>query len=351
MDTYIFEQMNQYDLGELEKGFSSLFPQYRIDMEKLFSLILQGKIGEAGETVMESVITGLRGEVSGMKGVLVGILVIGIISALFSGFSDIFSGGQVSQTGFYVLYLFLMALLTKAFLYISEIASGTIQNVILLIKLFIPTWFLSVGASSGETTAVVYYQLMLLAAYLIESFLITAVLPFVYSYVLLSLLNGIWAEERLSLLLDFIKKGIEFVLKLTVSIITGLSLVQALIVPALDELKLSFLRKAISGIPGIGATAEGVTKLVIGSAVLIKNSLGVLLLLLLLLSCGVPLLKILAVAGLVKLGAAVTGIVSDKRISGCADRVGEGCFLLLRCVFTAAALFIIVVAIVAYAVR
>ena len=44
----------------------------------------------------------------------------------------------------------------------------------------------------------------------------------------------------------------------------------------------------------------------------------------------------------------VTGIVSDKRISGCVDRVGEGCFLLLRCVLTAMALFLIVIAVVAY---
>ena len=51
-----------------------------------------------------------------------------------------------------------------------------------------------------------------------------------------------------------------------------------------------------------------------------------------------------------KLGAAITGIVSDKRISGCVDRVGEGCFLLLRCVLTAVALFLIVIAVVAYAV-
>ncbi|MGN0376522.1 MAG: stage III sporulation protein AE [Suilimivivens sp.] len=351
MDTYIFEQMNQYDLDEIEKGFLNLFPDYSIDIEELFLLIMDGKIGNAAGLFFSSVMEGMRGEISGIRTVLISILVIGIVSALFSNFSDIFAGGQVSQTGFYFLYLFLMAVLTRVFVYISEIATETIENVVLLIKLFIPTWFLSVGAASGGATAAFYYQMMLLAAYFIESFLISAVIPFVYSYVILALLNGIWTEERLSLLLDFLKKGVEFILKLIMSIIAGLSLVQAVIVPVVDELRISAFRKALLAIPGIGTAAEGVTELVIGSAVLIKNSMGVLLLVLLLLSCLVPLLKILTVAGLVKLGAAVTGIISDKRISGCADRVGEGCFLMLRCVFTAAALFVIVVAIVAYAVR
>lgn len=351
MDSYILGQMDQYDFDAIEQGFINLFPEYNIDLEELFFQIMQGKIGNAIGLFFDGLISGMKGEMSSMRVVFLSILVIGIVSALFSNFSDVFTGGQVSQTGFYFLYLFLMAVLTKAFVYISNIASGTIENVVLLIRLFIPTWCLSVGAAKGGTTAAFYYQMMLLAAYLIESFLISAVIPFVYSYVILALLSGIWAEERLTLLLDFLKKGVEFVLKIIMSIITGLSLVQAVIVPVVDELKISVFRKAISAIPGVGSAAEGVTELVIGSAVLIKNSLGVLLLVLLLLACAVPLLKILAVAGLVKLGAAVAGIISDKRISDCADRVGEGCFLMLRCVFTAAALFVIIVAVVAYAVR
>ncbi len=351
MDSYILEQMGNYDLQTIEEGFSGLFPGYNIDMEKLFLLIMQGKAGSAVKMFLEGILEGMKGEIGGMKSVLITILVIGIVSALFSSFSDIFSGQQVSQVGFYFLYLFLIAVLTKAFVYTSKIAVGTIENVVLFVKLFVPTWFLAVGTAQGGATAAAYYQLMLLAAYLIESFLLSAVIPFIYSYVILALLNGIWAEERLALLLDLIKKGIEMILKITMGAITGLSLVQTVIAPVVDKLKISSFRKAVSYIPGIGNMAEGVTELVIGSAVLIKNSLGVLLLVLILFACIMPLLKIMAVAGLVKLGAAVTGIVSDKRISGCSDRVGEGCFLLLRCVFTAAALFIIVVAIAAYGVR
>ena len=351
MDSYICAQMSQYDLQKMQEGFANLFPGYDIDMNELFLMIMQGKAGSAVRMFFEGIMEGIKGEMGGMRSVMITIIVIGIVSALFSSFSDIFAGQQVSQVGFYFLYLFLIAVLTKAFVYVSEIAVGTIENVVIFVKLFIPTWFMAVGAASGTATAGIYYQVMLLAAYLIESFLLSAVIPFVYSYVVLALLNGIWAEERLTLLLDFMKKGAEIALKITMGAITSFSLVQAVIVPVLDELKISSFRKAVSYVPGIGNVAEGVTELVIGSAVLIKNSLGVLLLVLLLLACVIPLLKILMVVGLVKLGAAITGIISDKRISGCSDRVGEGCFLLFRCVFTAAALFIIVVAIVAYGVR
>lgn len=351
VDAYIRQQIENYDMEEIERGFSELFPGYQIDTQELFFLILNGQILTACSTLFDGLKEGLLGELSGMKEIMISILVIGIVSSLFSNFSDIFAGRQVSQVGFYFLYLFLMAILTKAFVFGAEEAVGTMENIVLFVKLFIPTWFLSVGAAAGSATAVFYYQVMLLCAYLVESFLLAVLVPFIYSYVIMALLNGIWAEERLSLLLEFMKKGIEFALKIAMGAITGLSLVQSVIVPVIDGLKISALRKAVSAIPGIGGVAEGVTELVIGSAVLIKNSMGILLLVLLFGICLIPLFKILAITGLVKLGAALTGIVSDKRISGCSDKVGEGCFLLFRCLFTATALFLIVVGVVAYTVR
>ena len=163
--------------------------------------------------------------------------------------------------------------------------------------------------------------------------------------------SGRTPEERLSLLLELLKKGIGFAQKLALGIITGLSLVQSVILPVVDNLKISALRKTVAAIPGIGNMTEGITELVIGSAVLIKNSMGVLLLFLLLMACLVPLLKLFVIGGVMKLGAALSGVISDKRISGCVDRVGEGCFLLLRCLFTSIALFLIVIAVVAYSLR
>lgn len=351
IDSFIWQQMADYDLTEIENGFVDLFPEYQIDMDGLLNLILKGKISEAVSVLGREIKQNILNEFYGMKEVIICILVIGIISSLFSNFSDIFSGQQISQVGFYFLYLFLMAVLTRSFVYVSQTAVSTIESIVLFVKLFIPTWLMAVGASSGTATAMFYYQVMLFSAYLIESFLLTVLMPFVYGYVILALLNGIWAEERLALLLDFIKKAIVMALKVTMGIITGLSMVQAVIVPVVDKLKISAFRKAVSAIPGVGGVAEGVTELVIGAAVLIKNSLGVLLLVLLLFACLTPLIKILMVAGLVKLGAALTGIISDKRISGCTDRVGEGCFLLFRCVFTAAALFLIIIGVVAYTVK
>lgn len=350
-NVYLWESLADYDLQEIQEGLDALIPGFSVNLEESLALILQGEFLRAIASFGESIKEAILSEMAGMKHLFISILVIGIISSLFSNFSDIFSGKQISQVGFYFMYLFLMAVLTKAFSGAAEVAALAMENVLLFVKLFVPTFFMAVGASVGSTTAVFYYQIMLIMAYLVESFLLHGILPLVYSYVILALLNGIWAEERLSLLLDLLKKGILFAQKLVMGLMTGLGLVQAVIVPALDGLKLSTFRKAVSSIPGIGNAAEGVAELVVGASILIKNGLGILFLAVLLLLCMLPLLKILITAAFIKMGAALSGIVSDKRIAGCADRVGEGCFLLLGCLFTAAAMFIIMIGIVACIVR
>lgn len=137
-------------------------------------------------------------------------------------------------------------------------------------------------------------------------------------------------------------------MKVAMGAITSFSLFQSMIAPVLDSLKNSAVKKAIGVIPGIGNLAEGVAEMVVGSAVLIKNSIGLLMLLFLLAICLVPLAKLVLIAGMMKGSAALVGIVSDKRVSGCTDRVGDGSFMLFKASFTAVALFMVTIAIVAY---
>ncbi len=338
----------KYGMGEVAEGLDHLIPDYDLDMWEIWGKILQGKITEAAMLLWEGIKGKLLSELAGMKNIFASILILGIISALFANFSDVFQNHQIADISFYFLYLLLMSILMKAFLTAADIAGQTVENIVLFIKMFIPTYFMAVGAATGAATGAVYYQFTLVLAYGVEKIIFSLLIPLIYSYVLLALLNGIWAEERLALLLDFLKKGIGAGLKVAMGAITSLSLFQSMIAPVLDSLKVSAVKKAVGAIPGIGNLAEGVTEMVIGSAVLIKNSIGVLMLLLLLAICLIPLAKLFLIACMMKGSAALVGIVSDKRITGCTDRVGDGSLLLFKAAFTAVALFMITIAVVAY---
>ena len=121
----------------------------------------------------------------------------------------------------------------------------------------------------------------------------------------------------------------------------GLNLVQSLLSPAMDTVKRSALTRGTEAIPGIGDAIGGVTEVIFASAVLVKNGIGVVGAIICFALCLMPIVQIGAIALLYKQP------VSDVRIIGCMETVGEGMRLLIRAVFTVGMLFLITIILVA----
>lgn len=340
-----------YGLDRLEEGVQQLFPKTGISTEELLARVMSGDVLGAISGLFSDIGSGFVSQLTSMKNVLVWLLVLGIASAMVTHFVEIFDMHQVADLSFYFMYLLFTAVLLKCFSQAADTAVTTLENITVFIRLLAPAYLLSVGISGGAASAGVACQLMLLVIYGVEYILARGVVPFIYSYMMLSVVNGIWTEEKLTLLIDLLEKGSSWVLKGAVGVITGISIFQALITPVVDSLRTSTLQKVVSAIPGVGNVADGVVELVLGSALVIKNSIGVVLLLLMLVLCGAPLLKIALIAGLLKCSAAFMDLVSDKRITACANRVGDAGILLFKTLGTGLLLFLISVAVVTAAGR
>ena len=338
-----------YGLDELETGMEKLFPEYNLSLNDLLEEIMTGDILGAMAQFLEGIISGMSLSASGMKNLFVWLIILGVVAAVMTHFIEIFDKHQVADLGFYFVYLLMTAVLLKCFSQIMLTASETIENIVLFVKLLVPTYLLSVGLATGTTTVGAYYQLILLLIYGTEKILVGVVIPLVYSLCLLSLINGIWVEEKLGLLIKLVEKIIGWILKAALGIVTGVGIFQSVITPVIDSVKSSTLQKMISAIPGVGNAADGVVDLVVGSAVVIKNSIGIVLLILLLVLCAAPLLQIFLTALLLKGAASLMGIVGNKRITACVDHTGDASMLLFRTAGTAMFLFLITLSILATA--
>ena len=170
-------------------------------------------------------------------------------------------------------------------------------------------------------------------------------------FMLLLLMNGVWEEGRLSSLAALLEKGLIFAAKCCIGAVTGLGVLQSMVAPALDSLKRTTAQKAVSAIPALGDLAEGTTQILIGSAVLVKNSVGLFTVVLLTALLAVPFFKIFAYGVLLKTAGALIGIVADKRLVGCIERTADAVFLMLRLAVSGAACFLILTAVVICLVR
>ncbi len=338
-----------YGLDELQEGLDELFPGYDISLENLMTKLLQGNVIDALADFMQETIAQLSGNTLGLKNIFVWLLVLGVTSALMSHLVEVFDKHQVADLSFYFMYLLMTAILLKCFVEIAQTTVTALENIVLFGRLLVPVYLLTVGVATGSITAAAYYQLFLILIYGVQEILLGVVVPLVYSYCLLSMINGIWIEEKLALFVELLEKIIGWILKASIGVVTGVSVFQSVLTPVLDSVKKGAWQKAVSVIPGIGNGAEGAMELVVGSAVVIKNSVGLVLLMLLLFLCAAPLLKIFFTALMIKAAAAFMGIVSDKRITACANRMGDAALLLFKTAGTAFVLFLISLAVVATA--
>ena len=337
----------EYGMGELEKGMEKLFPAFHISAAELMGQLLQGDVLGAVGSLMKEVIRGMADTAAGIRSILIWLVILGILSALLIHFVEVFDKHQIADLSFYFIYLLMGVILLQCFSGVFRTARDAIENIVLFVRLMVPTYLLAVGVASGPATVGAGYQLMLLLIYGTEKLLLGVVLPLIYSYSLLTMINGIWVEEKLSLLTELLEKAIGWILKASLGVVTGISVFQSLITPVLDSVKNSAVEKALSALPGIGNAADGILELAVGSAVVIRNSIGVLLLLLLIAACAAPLLQILFTAALIKCAAAFMGIVSDKRVTTCTDHMGNAGMLLFRTAGTAMLLFLITLALLA----
>ena len=337
----------EYGLDQLQQGLSNLFPGNEFSLRQVLAQIMQGDVLGVIRDIANAMLGDMGSQLAGLRNVLLWLVMLGMVSALMSHFMEIFDKHQVADISFYFMYLLLTAVLLASFGRIAQVASTTMENILLFIRLLVPTYLMAVGVASGTATAGASYQLVLLLIYGVERVLIGGLLPFIYSYVLLAVVNGIWIEEKLSMLMELLEKGIKAALKAIIGIVTGISVFQSVITPVIDTVKTSAMQKIVAAVPGSGGAADSLASMVIGSAVVIKNSIGVVLLILLMSVCLSPLLQILLTACCMKLAAAVMGIISDKRITACTNKVGEGSMMLLKITGTALLLFLISISLVA----
>ena len=194
----------EYGMDELEKGMQQLFPDFRISAAQLLGQLLQGDVLGAAGTLVQEVMRGMGTYVSGIKNILIWLIVLGILSALLIHFVEVFDKHQIADLSFYFIYLLMGVILLQCFFDVLQTARDIMENIILFVKLMVPTYLLAVGVASGPATVSAGYQLMLLLIYGTEKILLGVVLPLIYSYSLLNLINGIWVEEKLALLTDLL---------------------------------------------------------------------------------------------------------------------------------------------------
>lgn len=340
------EQLTDYDFTRLQESINSIFSQEAPDFQTIVSEMLSGNTGASIKAVFSALWQACVGElIAGRKAMLM-ILGIGIMAAVFYNISLAFQNRQIADTGFFVTYLAFLSITALAFAQSCQIASDLLENLGMFMNALVPAFFLAVSVSVGSVSAIGFYRVMLILISLADVVLLKMILPVIKLSTVLMLVNYITKEEMLSRLAKLFQTVASWSLKAMVTVIIAANTLQGLVLPSIDNMKLSVLQKSVAMLPGIGNSAEAVAGLMAQSGQLIKNGIGAAAFFVIGAIVVIPIVKLGILILMYQLTCAMLQPISDKRMVEALLAVCEGCKYLLQLVATAGVLYLVSIAVV-----
>ncbi|GAA0271527.1 hypothetical protein GCM10008922_32610 [Faecalicatena contorta] len=337
---------SEFDFSEIDNSLQKIFPEEKMDFKSLVTALIEGDGKNAGELIMDFISDQFAYEFRYNRQNLAYMLLIAVIAAIFTNFSNAFQNRQVSEISFYVLYILLITMCLNAFRIAMSGIEGHLETLLDFMRVLCPSYFLAVAIASGSSSSLIFYNIVLFLIYVVEVLILRFLLPVINIYIMVQVLNYLAGEEYLSQFAELLSKMVTWILKTLVTCVIGINVIQGMLAPAIDALKRSALTKTAEAIPGIGNAIGGVTDVVLGTAVLIKNGIGMAGAAVMIAICAIPIVQMALMTLMYKLTAALVQPVSDKRITGCISSVSQGYELLMKVVFSTGLLFLLTIAVV-----
>ena len=318
----------------------------KMDFEKMVNkLVTEGTGGLDAGMICEYIADLFFYEITAAKPMFLQMFAIGLLFALY-GKVMMTRQGYVTQMSFFIVYLGVVLLLLQSFALISEVVDQGIDRLVAFMTAFVPLYAATLFCSGNAASAGSFYQLAFGLMYLLELGMKFIFLPGVHVFVLLLLMDNLFEETKLGKMAQLFEDGIRLVLKGGLTAVMGIGVVQSLIVPARDRLSTNSIFNSISAVPGVGNTFGSAAEILLGSGILIKNSIGAASLILLLVIGMTPLLKSFCFSVMYRLTAAFLAPVADSRIAQCVQAAARGCALFCTIQLDALLLFFITISMI-----
>ncbi len=341
MDSYLEE----LDFSDIDNMLKQQQGTEELDFKELVEKLVNGEEIDKG-WLMEEILSSVFSEVAEFRGTLVQMVLLCVVFAILYNFANVFENPAVTDISFYMVYMLLLVLLMRSFFILRDISVTVISHMMDFLKVMIPTFTASMAFSGQITTAAGFYDLTFILIYALEWLMQYLIIPAVQIYVALELINHLTEEDMISRMTALVKSGILWCMKCLFTIVVGINVVQNLLTPVIDTFKSGIIAKTAGLVPGLGTSINAVTEIMVGSGIIIKNGIGVAAILILLVLCSGPLIKVWVMTFLYKLLEAMIQPVADKRMIGCIGSAGEGGRLLGKVVVTTTVMFLVTIAMI-----
>lgn len=334
------------DFGQIQELLASIMGESPLSFSDLVAQLQAGDF-QGLKNSLEQMITGwLKGGEFFHLSDYAGILLLILLFALLRAMGQAFDNHSITVFSGVVVHLLLIAQLTALFRIFLIQTREYLEKEIAFASTLYPVLAVAAAASGEPLSAAGIYASAFSISSLVSRLCLYILLPGVSIFLVISLLDSIMPEALFSGLADLLKKVLGLLMKLSLASVTGLQVIQMMILPRADSVRRQTLLKTASMIPGVGGMADTAATVLWESGSLLKGSIGAAGMFCILMICLFPAVRVALVSVLYRIMSAIALPAADKNISSCLNCFAESLEYLVKatCLCTILLLMTIMVA-------
>jgi stage III sporulation protein AE len=335
------------DFSEIDEYLSTEATELEFSFSEYLEQVIYGEEELSIVGIFQSLVQSALSSMDNERKHFSSILLITALTSLITPLAGMSKSRQTTEMSFYVSYMLLIGMLAELYSDIYQMAENILSKLLDFCEILIPAYMMGIAFSTGTATATSMYGISIYIMSLAEGVILKFLFPMINIYLCIVIANHVTKNSMFTKMTELLSSFVKWTNKTMLVAVAGMSTVQGLVSPGIDELKRDLTTKSIGAIPIVGSAISGASEIVLGAGMVLKNIIGAAGVIAILILCATPLFKIWLSQLLLKLSAAVMEPVSDKRLTLILDDTSKAVLLLFETALTSAFIFIVMLVILA----
>lgn len=309
IEDLILEDFEKY-FKEINKNNNNIISE---DLTALIKGIIKGDKNIDFNDVIKLILNAFA---LSLKDILPQMVIIVILSVLFSILKNLtagFSKESTSKIVYFVVYGLIVTTLISLITGAIVLSKNTIISINKFIDIIFPVLLTLVAALGGVTTVAIYQPLAVVFTTFIIKIILNVVFPMFLATIVFTIIGNLTTNVKLENITKTIKSASEWILGIMFGLFITYITAQGIVGASIDNVSISSIKFALSSyVPILGGYLSDGFDVVLASCIVIKNAVGLISIIILVMTILIPIIKIAILSLLLKLCSGILQPIDDN---------------------------------------
>ncbi|CAM2794688.1 MULTISPECIES: stage III sporulation protein AE [Clostridium] len=278
------------------------------------------------------------------------LIMVAIICALLNNLQKAFSNETLSDIAYFACYALIIIILARSFYLGVNIARDTINKMTDFMMALIPILIMLIASIGGIAEAAMLDPIIIGTINISANIFSRFIIPLICMTFVLQFVDNLSEDYKINKLTKLLNQVALWTQGIVMTVFVGVVTIRGITSKAMDQVTVKTAKYAVDNfVPVVGKCLSDAISTVAGYSLLLKNSISSLGLIVIVAMLLVPVIKLLIMAFMYKMAAALIEPISDSRLVNSIGAAGDSLILILSCLICVSVMFFIMIAIMASA--